>query len=84
MKRNNINTRNSMVDDINTLLPYDYAISIGVTLFTGKYYIKMWKYDPILGVLDCIMNITYKNTTQLYIALEAILKFYTRATQFKT
>lgn len=83
MKRNNINTRKAMVDDINTLLPYNYEISTGVTLFTGKYYIKLWKYDPMLGVHDCIMDITYKNTSQLYIALEAILKFYTRATQFK-
>ena len=84
MKRNNYNIRKAMVEEINTLLPYNTEISIGMTLITNKYYIKFWVFDYQLGVRDCAMTITYKTTSQLYIALEAILKFYTVATRYIT
>lgn len=84
MKRNNYNIRKDMVEEINNLLPYNTEITIGVTLLTSKYYIKFWVFDYQLGVRDCALTITYKNTSQLYIALEAILKFYTIATRYIT
>ena len=71
-----------MVEEINTLLPYNTEISIGMTLITNKYFIKFWVFDYQLGVRDCVLTITYKTTSQLYIALEAILKFYTTATRY--
>lgn len=84
MKRNNNSIRKAMVEEINTLLPYNTEITIGTTLLTSKYYIKFWVFDYQLGVRDCALTITYKNTSQLYIALEAILKFYTIATRYIT
>ena len=82
MKRNNYNIRKAMVEEINNLLPYNTEISTGTTLLTSKYYIKFWVFDYQLGVRDCALTITYKNVSQLYIALEAILKFYTIATRY--
>ena len=82
MKVNNYKVRKAMVEEINTLLPYNTEISIGMTLITNKYFIKFWVFDYQLGVRDCVLTITYKTTSQLYIALEAILKFYTTATRY--
>lgn len=84
MKTNTHKTRKAMVEEINTLLPYNTEISIGTTLISNKYYIKFWVFDYQLGVRDCALTITYKTTSQLYIALEAILKFYTIATRYIT